>query len=301
MPVIVSVGMDLVSGWSRVRFPFSRTAIDTIKAIPGARWNPDTKTWLLPIDGVAALQQRALTTDAIKIDWNGIAARPVKIPDDAQSRLNPFQIEGATFLAARGGALLTFAPRLGKTATSLTAARSLFDQRLMDAVIVVYPNGVRHEWQRQTPLWWPGQSMVSIVTQRQRDDQYEARMKAALASPCPIIGIHYDILEPQIEYVRDLLKTRRYVLIADEIHLAKRRAPRRSGRCVRRQSLGGGSPARRCATGRATSTPSSNTRSRSRAAWATGNGPGYMQMRMSMILVIGTTWANRTQRNFAHD
>ena len=224
--ILVTAGIDYTTGWTQIRFPFNRGVIDAVKAIPGSRWNPTAKAWLMPVDGLAALMHRH--SDEIKLDVMGEARRNFPLrpqPDDKPAR--PFQIEGAQFLAERGGAILSLAPRLGKTRTATMAAQALYDSGIIDTIVIVYPNGVRSEWERQVQLWWPGASMMPILAKGSRDDLYDKLMAAAPKIKPLILGIHYEILTDYLDELRDLLAGRRYALIADEIHLAKnRKAPR---------------------------------------------------------------------------
>ena len=223
--ILITAGIDYTTGWTQIRFPFNRAVVDAVKTIPGSRWNPEAKAWLLPLDGLAALMHRH--GDEIKLEVQGEARRNVPLPGDVLNKLRPYQIEGASFLTQRGGAILTLAPRLGKTATSLTAARALDDAELINALVIVYPNGVRAEWERQTQLWWPGGKMIPVLARGSRDDEYDALLASARQNDPMIIGIHYEILTEYLDEVRDLLAGKRYALIADEIHLAKnRKAPR---------------------------------------------------------------------------
>jgi len=224
--ILVTAGIDYTTGWTQIRFPFNRAVIDAVKAIPGARWNKAAKAWLLPVDGLAALIHRH--QDEIKLEIMGEARRNFPLlpqPEDKPAR--PFQIEGANFLAERGGAILSLAPRLGKTRTATMAAQALHGGGIIDAIVIVYPNGVRSEWERQLAFWWPGQSMFPILAKGSRDPEYDAELVAVRTRVPMIIGIHYEILTEYLDEVRDLLAGKRYALIADEIHLAKnRKAPR---------------------------------------------------------------------------
>ena len=42
-------------GTLRISFPYSQTAVDAVKKVDGARWNPESRTWRVPLDRLDAV------------------------------------------------------------------------------------------------------------------------------------------------------------------------------------------------------------------------------------------------------
>jgi SNF2 family DNA or RNA helicase len=225
LPTLVQAIGSSFTGWADLKFPFDRVLKDVIKAMPGVYWDPDRRVWCAPGDAIAALA----TFSKVRFDYSKwTVGQPVPIPQDAAERLKLFQQEGVAFMTSRRGSLLAFAMRLGKTPTSITAARALAEAGLIDAVLVAYPASVRAEWMRQVPAWWPGQALFPIKAKGQRDAGYDDGLEEHLAG-FPILGVHYELLglPGYAEEIRGLLQGKRFVVIGDEFHLIKnRKAPR---------------------------------------------------------------------------
>jgi superfamily II DNA or RNA helicase len=66
-----------------------------------------------------------------------------------RARLYPYQVEGASFLAANGRALLADDMGLGKTLQAITAATWLRENAEAERILVVCPASLKHQWARE--------------------------------------------------------------------------------------------------------------------------------------------------------
>lgn len=157
----------------KVTFDYDKQHVATIKTLPAkcgyysARWNPDTKSWTLPIDALNALVRAfpdfhldTSLTALVKQTSSEIEDKEITENVDAQlqpivdkiasevladgKQLRDYQVEGVKFLLRYQRGILAYDVGLGKTLTALIAAREL-----ADPVIVVCPASVRTNWQRE--------------------------------------------------------------------------------------------------------------------------------------------------------
>lgn len=154
------------------------TEKEMIKSIPGSRWDPDDKIWTVPLTYPHCLMLRGVFGRKLKIgttlnDWarvQGIASRerlairdllsytkeqPGLVRDDSLAdKLRPYQQVGADFLEWNSG-LLADEVGTGKTIQSLSALRRSTSGITLPA-IVICPNSLKFNWQREARKWLPG-------------------------------------------------------------------------------------------------------------------------------------------------
>lgn len=151
---------------------------EMIKAIPGARWDPDDKIWTVPLTYPHCLMLRGVFKKTLKIDppLNDWAREQAQISrkklsirdlmayeddkvmqrqygDDLAKKLRPYQLVGADFLEW-GSGLLADEVGTGKTIQSLSALRRIGPDAL--PAIVIVPNTLKLNWKRETEKWLPG-------------------------------------------------------------------------------------------------------------------------------------------------
>jgi SNF2 domain-containing protein/helicase-like protein len=169
-----------------VRTPKDGNALPLLRALPGARWNPERVAWTcsakpadlprvleladrLALDVPAELRARAAIGT---VDEQAAAGRA----DTAG--LYPFQRDGVRFLARRDRALLADDMGCGKTVEALCA--------LPDGgrALVVCPNVVKHNWANEAARWRPD-LRVTVLSGR-----------GSFREPGPgeIVVINYDLL-----------------------------------------------------------------------------------------------------------
>jgi SNF2 family DNA or RNA helicase len=161
------------------------------------------------------------------------------------------------------GAFLTFAPRVGKTSTAAVSAASALAGGAINTVVVLYPNSVKHEWERQFPLFTQGLPLYALTgteslqpvlptrEEKETDKRFAKRMAAfeheratlqwLYETRFLVLGLHYELLRaeskagdgsfssiPVVKSLQTLLAARGpYAAIADEAHVVRnRKAPR---------------------------------------------------------------------------
>jgi SNF2 family DNA or RNA helicase len=158
--------------------------------------------------------------------------------------LFPHQRAGVKFLATARRALLADEPGLGKTAQAIRALKTLQEgNEAVFPALVVCPNTLKKNWQREFTKWWPEvkvQVIKGTATQRRKQFEEEAdvyvinweslRSHSRLApygsvalARCSACGGHDDrVTEARCEvHQRELNIMDFKAVIADEMHRSK--------------------------------------------------------------------------------
>ena len=87
--------------------------------------------------------------------------------------LRPYQEEAVTKILTRGSLLLALTMGAGKTATAIAAVKELRDQRKVMSGIVLAPNSLKFQWQREIQKIDPSARCIVVDgTKAQRQTQY---------------------------------------------------------------------------------------------------------------------------------
>jgi SNF2 family DNA or RNA helicase len=146
---------------------------DTVKQVPGVRWDPDTKTWQLPVSWAACVQLRGVFGQTLQVgdplnDWAiGELQKRITpslmiretwdeyVGDAVDTGLYDFQRAGRDWLCVAGDALLADEMGTGKTIQVLAALERLHkrgDEAL--PALVVSPNSVKTNWAKEAAFWF---------------------------------------------------------------------------------------------------------------------------------------------------
>jgi len=233
------------------------------KSIPGAGYDGKTQLWKIPVSWAACLALRSTFRDelvvgsrlsewasnerAIRIDPTTQLRELEQLPDgEGDQDLFPHQRAGVKFLATAKRALLADEPGLGKTAQAIRAIKVLQEQgEVVFPALVVCPNTLKKNWQREFAKWWPeGKINVQVIkgTATQRRKQFEEnadvyvinweslRSHSRLApfgsvalARCKSCGGHDDrVTEARCDvHIRELNNIDFKVVVADEMHRSK--------------------------------------------------------------------------------
>jgi SNF2 family DNA or RNA helicase len=229
------------------------------KSLPGASWSAKEQIWRIPVSWGGCLALRSTFKAELVLgpnltEWARIEKatridpandlRDVDVMEDGDADLFPHQRAGVEFLATARRALLADEPGLGKTAQAIRALKKLHDQgEQVFPALVVCPNTLKKNWEREFDRWWPGVNVTVIngsATQRraQFDQQSDVivinweslRTHSKLSSygsialaRCPDCKGHDSRITPSRCEVhqRELNEFDFKAVVADEIHRSK--------------------------------------------------------------------------------
>ena len=162
------------------------------KSIPGSSWSASDQIWRLPLSWSTCLALRSTFRDDLVIEpslneWAMDQLENRVTPandlrdleefiDPTNEDLFPHQRAGVKFLATARRALLADEPGLGKTAQAIRAIKELKEVGNEDVfpVLVVCPNTLKKNWEREIQRWWPGvKTQVIRGTSTKRRKQFE--------------------------------------------------------------------------------------------------------------------------------
>jgi SNF2 family DNA or RNA helicase len=182
------------------------------KSIPGATWNAKESLWRMPLSWSGCLALRSVFRTELEIGPNlqlwAANERTTRIDPSNSLRealeseggyedLFPHQRAGVEFLATARRALLADEPGLGKTAQAIRALAKLTERgESVFPALVICPNTLKKNWEREFALWWPGVNVQVIGgTAVQRRKQFDALINPKDDEPSPhVIVINWESL-----------------------------------------------------------------------------------------------------------
>ncbi|MGD0959180.1 MAG: DEAD/DEAH box helicase [Methylomonas sp.] len=126
-------------------------------------------------------------------------------------RLFPYQVEGVSFLASRGRALLADDMGLGKTLQSIAAACWLADNAAVNRVLVICPASLKHQWAREIGKFTGKSVQIIQGAVENRSVQYKADALFFI--------VNYEIILRDLSVISETLKPD--LLILDEAQRIK--------------------------------------------------------------------------------
>lgn len=225
----------------RLTFPYDPKLVEEIKALDGATFKKDSKTWsasrtiengraladiavrhALEINAKAATQIAQLAAKA-----ELLAADHAKVMERAEQqiagmRANPgplmaFQQDSVADILRRRRVLLADLPGLGKTLQALTAA--LTAQEF--PVVVICPAGLKLNWRAEQRKWFPHLRLSVVATKTASGE--------AVAN-ADVVVCNYDIAS---HWADTLIKLGPRALICDESHYLKEKNAGRTNAVIR--------------------------------------------------------------------
>ncbi len=184
-------GMPLALA-ARVASLAERRVPELLVTAAAQRWAQATLT------GAAAATRRAAVAATVRL--YGPEQPGMK------TRLHPYQVEGAAFLAGKGRALLADDMGLGKTVQAIAAMRALMDAGEVQRALVVCPASLKHQWaaeiQRHSGL------RVAVVDggPQERWAQYDAQ--------APVTVVNYELVLREAAQLQERLQPD--LLVLDE-------------------------------------------------------------------------------------
>lgn len=173
--------IDVTDDGSRISVDAAFRWKDALKALPGSRWDRDTRAWTLPLSWSSCLILRSTFGEDLEIgdrliEWASkrhseviapaTAAREV-LEAEGDGDLYPHQRAGVLYLDIVDGAIIGDEPGAGKTAQAIRSLRKKHEagQQVFPA-LVVCPNSVKQTWAREFEKFWPmseGGPDVSVI------------------------------------------------------------------------------------------------------------------------------------------
>lgn len=151
---------------------------EVCKALPGASWSAKEQVWRIPVSWTGCLALRSTFKESLEIGpelaaWAreersrriepSNSLRELETADEGDEDLFPHQRAGVKFLTTARRALLADEPGLGKTAQAIRSLKKLHDdgENIFPA-LVICPNTLKSNWEREFDKWWPGVN-VSVI------------------------------------------------------------------------------------------------------------------------------------------
>lgn len=176
------------------------------KSIPGTTWKAKDNVWSMPVSWSGCLALRSTFRSDLEIgpklsDWAvnerttridpASALRDVTASEEGDEDLFPHQRAGVAFLSTARQALLADEPGLGKTAQAIRALKALQDKgEEVFPALVVCPNTLKKNWEREFEKWWPGINVQVIKgTAVQRRKQFAPFLEPQEDEPTPHVVV----------------------------------------------------------------------------------------------------------------
>ena len=166
---------------------------EVCRSLPGAKWDANKNLWRIPLSWTACLSLRSTFKEELEIGSNlknwannelvtrinpSNALRDVEMLEEGDQDLFPHQRAGVNFLAKARKALLADEPGLGKTAQAIRGLKRIQEEGAeVFPALVVCPNTLKRNWQREFNQWWPGvrvQVISGTPIQRRKSFETEA-------------------------------------------------------------------------------------------------------------------------------
>jgi SNF2 family DNA or RNA helicase len=174
----VPVYVELDETGERIQINAEWRLKEICRALPGSSYSSREQMWSVPVSWTGCLALRSTFKAELQIgprlaEWakneraNRIdpsnLLRDVEIAEDGDEDLFPHQRAGVKFLTTARRALLADEPGLGKTAQAIRSLKRLHDsgEEIFPALIVC-PNTLKKNWEREFDKWWPGVN-VSVI------------------------------------------------------------------------------------------------------------------------------------------
>lgn len=191
----MSVRVELHSSGEHIVIQAPWRLKEVCRALPGSKWNQEAQVWTIPLSWTGCLSLRStfgaelqIGEDLVKwakderarrIDPSN-ALRDIEVRDEGDADLFPHQRAGVEFLSKARRALLADEPGLGKTVQAIRSLKRLQDRgEQVFPALIVCPNTLKSNWEREFDKWWPGvdvQIIKGSALQRRKLFEHEAQV-----------------------------------------------------------------------------------------------------------------------------
>ncbi len=216
----MSISISLSAGTIELRFGYDKALIESVKSLPGRRFDGARRLWTVPAaQARAAIAWGEAHGAQISADVRELIAQAeaavaassaasadasaLSLPDAIKAALRPYQAAGVAYLLAHPCSIGGDEMGLGKTLQALATLEASGSY----PALVICPASLTHTWRHEAARWFPGRR-VQIV----RDG------KTAIDADAEIVVVSYDLAKR----VSPALQARRWAaLVCDEAHYLK--------------------------------------------------------------------------------
>lgn len=221
----MSISISLSAGNIELRFGYDKDLIESVKSLPGRRFDGARRLWTVPAaQARAAIAWGEAHGAQISADVRNLIvqaeatvaassasstdASVLNLPDSIKAALRPYQAAGVSYMLAHARSIQGDEMGLGKTVQALATLEASGSY----PALVICPASLTHTWCHEAARWFPARR-VQVV----RDG------KTALDPAAEIVVISYDLAKRQTA----ALQARRWAaMIADEAHYIKNKSKR---------------------------------------------------------------------------
>ena len=178
---MIQARIDPDSDLIQLSFRYNLDYVQRIKTIPHRRYDPETRTWLIPKPQWRRFI-RIFRDVPVQIPWDqtddfSILEKPDMIPSISEiegfrGELYPFQQKGVGFLITRKRCLLADELGLGKTVQSIAASLELQNRGLARRVLVFCPKTLIRQWIKEIRKFTDEEAIAIAGTRQQRRAAY---------------------------------------------------------------------------------------------------------------------------------
>lgn len=154
--------INLVGNNLIISFKYTPQAVAAVRMVPGRKFDPTTKNWVVPLDNVVqcmALLEPVGFTPTLEVrtaagaiaQRNNRAAQLKKDPKGYTGILPLFDYQkiGAGFIANTPGCLLADVPGLGKSVQAIAGVEQY------NKVLILCPASLKYNWKNEILKWFP--------------------------------------------------------------------------------------------------------------------------------------------------
>ncbi len=211
----------LVDNKFQISFDYNPDLVAAVKSLPSRKYNPDNKTWLVPIveadsirvlieqvgeidlsDNVKALIDTKSAEKVAAIEQSKAASADIEIPCPDGLDYLPYQKAGIQYALGRSSTMIADEMGLGKTIQGIGFANAAESK----TVLIVCPASLRLNWLREWEKWDTLGRKAEVVENGKQE-----------FPRTPVVVINYDLLTK----FKEVLDINWDLLILDEAHYLK--------------------------------------------------------------------------------
>ncbi len=204
----MTILVELNEAGDRIRINAEWRYKDLCRTLPGATWSAKESVWTMPVSWSGCLALRSTFRSDLEIGpklsawaFQELSNRiePANLFRDAvelgiegwEEDLFPHQRVGVKFLSTAEQAILADEPGLGKTCQAIRTLKAIQDKGDNPfPALVVCPNSLKLNWEREFGQWWPGVKVQVITgTATEKRKQFDTYLNPEEDVPQPDVFV----------------------------------------------------------------------------------------------------------------